>query len=133
MSLTISLTPGYTFQDGDELTPAILRLIAQPNIQLQGSISSASIPDGGVTTAKLAPGALSANTAGRNIVANGFITLVMLGSAIFTADASGRVPFAAGFINTSLLADANVTAAKLDESAAKGIYQYAADTGSASA
>ena len=105
MSLSIALTPGYVFKDGDILTPALLRLIAQPTVLLNGSIGTIAITDGSVTTVKLADGALAATTQGRGKMADGFLTLSKIASGIFTADTSGRAPFASGWLNQALMDD----------------------------
>lgn len=105
MPLSLSLTPGYLFQDGNTLTPAILRLIAQPTIQLNGNIGTASLADGSVTTAKLAPGALSADALGQAIMVDGYLTVTKIANATFTADSTGRAPFAAGWLNQTLMDD----------------------------
>jgi hypothetical protein len=103
MSLSLQLTPGYTFQDGDLLTPAILRLIANPKVDLLGGIGTLSITDGSVTTAKLADGALSADALGQAKMANGFLLLQHIAAGIFTADAAGWAPFEAGWLPLSLV------------------------------
>ena len=53
MSLSVSVTAGYLAQDGQPVTPAQLRLIAVPTIQLLGTINATSISDGAITPAKL--------------------------------------------------------------------------------
>lgn len=90
MALTISLTAGYTFTDGEIVTNDKLNLMGNPTINLEGSISSVSVADGSITTAKLAANALSADATGRGKMAAGY----------FSADATGRGKFAAGFIGT---------------------------------
>jgi hypothetical protein len=143
-TLSVSLTPGYLLQDGEKLTAAIARAIAQPTITLEGDIGSASIGDGSVTTVKLADGALSADTTGRAKMEDGFLTLTKIASGIFTADTAGRAPFAAGWLSLALVgsgiftattagrapfADGVMTAAELQPDA----YWYAVSTGSGSA
>lgn len=105
MSLSLSLTPGYLFQDDDILTPAILRLIAQPTILLNGTIGAASLADGSVTTAKLADGALSADTLGEGKMADGYLLVTKIATGTFTADSTGRLPFASGWLNQTLMDD----------------------------
>lgn len=80
-TLSISLTPGYLPTDGELIDNSILRLIARPSITLTGSIGSATISDGAVTTAKLADGALSADTTGRNKMADAFLTAAKLAAS----------------------------------------------------
>ena len=72
--LSLSLVPGYLPADDELITPAILRAIARPSVTLSGTIGSASLADGAVTTPKLADGALSADTTGRNKMADGYLT-----------------------------------------------------------
>lgn len=103
MSLSLTLTPGYLLADDELLTPAILRLIAQPTVDLTGGLGSTALADGSVTTAKLAGGALSADTAGRSKMADGFLTLTKIASGIFTNDTAGRAPFATGWLSLALV------------------------------
>jgi hypothetical protein len=119
MSLAIQLTPGYLFQDDERLTPAKLRAIAQPTILLIGTLGTFSLTDASVTTAKIAAGALSADAAGRAIMAAGYLLISHFPTGVFTADAPGRAPFAAKVINAALL----------DETTARyGMEGYAAGT-----
>lgn len=60
------------------------------------------IGTGSITTALLADGVLTADTAGRLKMADAFITLAKIGAGIFTADATGRGKFAAGFVDPNL-------------------------------
>lgn len=92
-----------------------------------GSVGTTELADSGVTTAKLATGALSADAAGRGKMATGFFdatkfadafaassiaSLTPFGAAVFTADATGRGKFAAGFVDSTLLGAASVVAGK---------------------
>lgn len=106
MALTISLTPGAVVTEDDLLTVALLNLLANPTIKLEGSVSSLALADGSVTTAKLADLALAASAAGRGKMQDGF----------FSADATGRAKFANNFL----------TAALMEETAREGVMQYAA-------
>lgn len=138
MSLNITLTPGAVVASTDLVTPELLNLIANPTIALEGSVGSLFLADGSVTTPKLANGALSADATGRAKMADSFITLVKILDGIFTADATGRAKVADLFVNAAKLAadavttvkilDANVTAAKLDNSARLDVHQYAVGT-----
>lgn len=65
---------------------------------------------GEIVTSMLAAGVLSADTAGRAKMADGFLSLAKLGSGIFTADTNGRGKFAADFIDATLLSSAAVLA-----------------------
>lgn len=113
MPLTISLTPGALPADGDLITNATLRSIAQPTVALEGSIGTASLSDGSVTTAKLAANVLTADTTGRGKMADGFVDTAKLASDAVT---------------TVKILDGNVTAAKLDEATQQGRQLYAAAT-----
>lgn len=113
MPLTITVTPGALPQDGDVITNATLRAIANPTVDLEGSIGSSSIADGSVTTAKLADTALSANTTGRAKMEDGFVTAAKIEASAVT---------------TVAILDAAVTPAKLTEATWTGTGQYAADT-----
>lgn len=103
MALTITITPGIVLVAGQRVSIADLNALANPTVELEGSIGTASIGDGSVTLAKLAVGILSADSAGRSRMADGFMTTAKYG-------------------------DASITAPKLDESARGGVYQYAAGT-----
>lgn len=87
MPLTISFTAGYVWVEGEQVTIDKLNLAANPTFNLEGSISSTSVADGAITTAKLASGALSADATGRSKMAADF----------FSADNGGRGKFADGF------------------------------------
>lgn len=65
---------------------------------------TSGIPDGSITTAKLANGVLSADSTGRAKMADSFITLAKLGAGIFTADNTGRGKFASGFVDSTICA-----------------------------
>lgn len=144
MSLTVQVNPGALPPDGQIITNAILRQLAQPTVNISGSLGTALIPDNSVTTQKLVDGILSANAAGRAKVANSFITLVMINAGIFTADAGGRAPFANGWLSLALVgngiftattagrapfAAGAITAAQMQPDA----YSYGVASGSASA
>lgn len=86
-TLSINVVPGYLPGDDELITPAILRALARPNITLVGSIGSASLADGSVTTAKLADGVLSADVTGRNKMADKYVTAAKLAD---TQDWSGK-------------------------------------------
>lgn len=116
MPLTISLTPGALPSDGDIITNATLRSIAQPTIALEGAIGTATLTDGSVTTAKLAANVLTADTTGRGKMADGFVNAAKIGTDAVT---------------TVKIMDANVTASKLAAAVLTGIgggYSYAAAT-----
>jgi len=86
-TLSLNLVPGALPADGELITNATLRAIARPTITLEGEIGAASITDGAVTTAKLADGALSADTTGRAKMADAFVTAAKLASSL---DLSGK-------------------------------------------
>lgn len=86
-TLSLNLVPGALPADGDLIDNATLRAIARPTITLEGEIGAASITDGAVTTAKLADGALSADTTGRAKMADAFVTAAKLASSL---DLSGK-------------------------------------------
>lgn len=106
MALTIRLTPGVVVTEDMLWTVALLNLIANPTVDLEGSVSSLALADGAVTTAKLADLALAASALGRGKMQDGF----------FAADATSRAKFAAGFLTASLL----------EESAREQVMLYAA-------
>lgn len=114
MPLTVTLGPGYVWVNGELVTADKLNAAANPTINLSGTISSASVGDGSITTPKLADGVLTADATGRAKMADSFITIAKINSGIFTADGTGRNPFAANF----------VTATLMDESARGGVHQY---------
>ncbi len=106
MALTIRITPGYNWSVGELVTEEKLNLANNPTVELEGSVGSASIADGSVTLVKLAVGVLTADSAGRSRMADGFMV-------------------------TAKYADGSITGVKLDESARGSIYQYAAGAYSA--
>ncbi len=57
MALTVTNTPGYTVAtSGDQITPAKLNLLGQPTFTVTGTIATADIAAGAVTSAKSTPG-----------------------------------------------------------------------------
>ena len=88
-SLYLSVTPGYLFKDADILTPAILRQIAQPRIELEGSLGTAQLEDGSVTT---------------EILADGAVTATKMANAGITADSTGLSPFDTQWLNAAFIA-----------------------------
>jgi hypothetical protein len=117
MPLTITLTPGALPEDGDTITNATLRAIAQPTVDLEGDIGSASIADGSVTTPKLADGVLTADVTGRAKMEDGYVN-----AAKIEADA----------VTTAAILNDNVTAEKLEEDLVTDVVRYAAGTKSSS-
>jgi hypothetical protein len=97
-TLSIALTPGYLFASGELVTLDKLNLQARPNIVLTGSIGSATITDGAVTTVKLADGVLSADTTGRNKMADGYVTAPKLNN---TQDWTGKTLSGSPTVNWS--------------------------------
>jgi hypothetical protein len=57
MPLTITITRGYTFTDGVPYSTDDLNAAALPNIAIAGTVGAAELEDGGVTVAKVKPGA----------------------------------------------------------------------------
>jgi len=53
MTLTIALTPGYSFAAGEELTAAKLNLLGTPAIALEGEVGSAMLTDNSIETKHL--------------------------------------------------------------------------------
>lgn len=72
MSLSATLTPGYTFQtDGtDKITYSKLNQLGSPLVTISGTVGASEIEDGSITTAKIAPDAINSAK-----IANGAITL----------------------------------------------------------
>jgi len=56
MALSVVVGKGYTFSEGEKITYPKLNLLGAPAITLEGSVSSAQIADGSVTTVKLEQG-----------------------------------------------------------------------------
>jgi hypothetical protein len=112
MAQTIKLTPGAVATSADMITPALLNLLANPVIELEGSIGAASIADNSVTQPKLIDGILTADTPGRAKMADGYVTTAKLLDALLSADAAGRAKMADGFLTYAKLAsDAKTTGA----------------------
>ena len=96
-TLSINLTPGYLPADGELIDNSILRQIARPTVQLDGTIGAASIADGGVTTAKLADGVLTADATGRAKMVDGFVTAAKINA---TQDWTGKTLSGTPTVNT---------------------------------
>ena len=56
MALSVVVGKGYIFSEGEKITYPKLNLLGAPAITLEGSVSSAQIADGSVTTVKLEQG-----------------------------------------------------------------------------
>lgn len=115
-TLSISLVPGALPADGEQITNSTLRAIARPTITLTGTIGTATVDDGAITTVKLADLALSADATGRAKMADGYTNAAKL---------------ATDAVETAKIKDANVTAVKLAEAARGDVHQYAAGAFSA--
>lgn len=116
-AFTAKVTPGFDFADGEELTPDILRQIANPTVDIEGTIAETSIADGAVTTQKLADGAVTtgkiaaAAVATTNIIDQA-VTAGKIANATITT-----TQIAAATILGSNLAAATVTPANLQGTA----------------
>ena len=60
----VTLTPGYTWQEGETITAAKLNLASRPTIAAAGSLGTTSIADASVTLAKWAASVYSSTTSG---------------------------------------------------------------------
>ena len=78
MALTITLSPGYTFQtDGtDKVTFGKLNQLGAPMVSISGTVGSSDIEDGSITTAKISADAINGTK-----IADGAIGVEHLGSA----------------------------------------------------
>jgi len=127
MSGEISITPGYVFDEinGETMTLAKLnQLIGSMVAQIDagavgtreladGSITAdkldadisaqLGIPDGSITTLKLADGALSADATGRAKMEDGYITTAKVEDAFLSADAAGRAKMEDGYFDEATM------------------------------
>lgn len=74
MALTIRFTPGRVLAVGDLITEDILNDLANPTVELEGTVNTSTIGDASITLAKLIVGILTADSAGRSRMADGFVT-----------------------------------------------------------
>lgn len=112
MPLTVSVSLGYTPQDGVELSAADLAALGLPVISLSGSVGAADMEDGAVTWPKLSPTLVQSGTA---------ITALATGDLFMIGDISAG-------INATITA-ANVLAGLLGLSAAATAFQsYTGDS-----
>lgn len=118
MALTLKLTPGTVVTESDLWTVALLNLLANPTVELEGTLGSISLADASVTTAKLADGALSADSPGRAKMADAFITTAKLLDGLLTADAAGRLKMADGFVTSAKILDGTIVNADVGAAAA---------------
>lgn len=118
MALTIKLTPGAVVTGTDAVTAALLNLLANPTVSLEGSVGALALGDGSVTTPKLADGVLSADATGRGKMADLYLTVGKLVDGILSADATGRGKMANGYL----------TAVLMEETTRAGVMQFAAGT-----
>lgn len=87
MALTIRFTPGRVLAVGDIVTEDVLNDLANPTVELEGTVNTSTIDDGSITLAKLITGILSADSAGRSRMADGFVTAAKLDA---TQDWTGK-------------------------------------------
>lgn len=105
-TLTVIVTPGYTFAAGELLTVDKLNLLANPGVAVSGTVTTADLATGSITTDKLAAGVLSNDTAGRTKMADGYLSVTADGRAkmadgFLSADATGQAKMADGFLTAN--------------------------------
>lgn len=88
-------------------------LCAWPALALQ-QVPTGMVADGAVTTAKVADGALSADTTGRAKMANGFIATAKLADGALSADATGQAKMADGFLTADTAGRAKMASSYVD-------------------
>jgi len=81
MSLAFVIIPGKVFTEGEVVDYAKLNQLGTPAVQVTSSDISVIVPDGSVTTVKLADGALTADVAGRAKMADAFVNAAKLEQA----------------------------------------------------
>jgi hypothetical protein len=99
-TISVTVAPGKVWAADELVTYDKLNLAANPTVNLEGTIGSAIIADGSVTTAKLATGVLSADATGLTKMADGYLS----------ANAGGRAKMADAFVNTAKLLDGALSA-----------------------
>src|SRR5262252_571672 len=109
MPLTIRLTPGKVVTETDLWTVALLNLIANPTIELEGTIGAASIGPNAINNLSMIVDGLFTVPAGRAKFAAEFVNnLLLSGSAggppALSADATGRGIMADGYVTWAKLA-----------------------------
>jgi len=126
-----SFTPGLAFTAAtglktganlDDLVALALFAAGSPALDQvtldDDGAGAARIKAGGVDTAQLATGALSADATGRGKMADDFFTgqdgLDKFADGFWSADAAGRLPFGAGVISNAMLAADAVDASVID-------------------
>lgn len=127
MALTIKFTPGKVVTPSDLITAAVLNAIANPTIELEGSIGSASIGANAINSlSMLVDGLFTADALGRAKFADGFINTAKLLDGLLSADATGRLKMADGFLTYAKLAqDAKTTGAPVRDGAKNLLLQTA--------
>jgi len=126
-----SFTRGYTFDGAtgaktgadleDLVTQAMFAAsspaLDQTTLEDDGA-GAARIKAGGVDTAQIATGALSADATGLAKMEDDYFSgadgLAKFGDDVFTADAAGRAPFADGMVSNGMLASDAVDATVID-------------------
>lgn len=74
MPLSFQVVPGKIFTEGETVTYDKLNELGAPTIEVLDDDITFIVPDYSITTAKLADGVLSADTAGRAKMADGYLT-----------------------------------------------------------
>src|SRR5262252_5220015 len=110
MPLTIRLTPGKVVTETDLWTVALLNLIANPTIELEGTIGAASIGPNAINNLSMIVDGLFTVPAGRAKFAAEFVNnLLLSGSAggppALSADSTGRGIMADGYVTWAKLAN----------------------------
>lgn len=82
MPLTLRFTPGRVVATGDAITPDLLNALANPTVELLGTVSTTTIADNSITLPKLIVGILTADASGQSRMADGFVSAAKLAAAL---------------------------------------------------
>lgn len=116
MALTLQINPGYRFNENEKVTTPKLNQLGAPTVQVLDDNITVLVPDGSVTTVKIADSALTADTQGRAKMADGYVTTAKLGDVQVTGPklAANAAAVVANARNLFLRTDATTPNSKVN-------------------
>jgi microcystin-dependent protein len=113
MSGEVKITIGRKLTNGETLTYDVMQVILDSITAsvLDGSLTAREIADGTIPESKLSSAVRS-----QLGIPDGSVTTAKLADGCLSADTTGRAKMADGFVTTAKIGDAQVTAAKLEAS-----------------
>lgn len=102
MSLTVNVTPGYSFSENEPVTYQKLNQLGTPNLQYVGTLSTNQISNSAVTTAKIADANVTTAKIADNAITLDKLTGATAGDIVYW-DGDGNPQFLAKGTDTQVL------------------------------